>query len=581
MAFEIDESVIRKVVNNRKDSYEIEGDWFTPSGRRRNSPVYVTTVDNSYLGKSRDIKAQTEVELHQKARDQIDKWKKQEIQAKISKAKRKAMTDAEAHWSEQSAAAKAAVQDIRSILGASLLSSPVLELDTYFDRRTFAAFVAPSKMPSPPSPLPKPPQPKRTLMNGLFPPLWRKQLQQHATAMQHHAAHEEARLGEYENERAEWEARCEEARQTYEKQRREFLQVQAKNNDQIRHFIEQYEAGTPEAVRGYLEEVFSTVKYPEAFPVEHEVSFDADSSTAVVDISLPDQDSVPTAIDYRLKKTTRACEPIAMKPKQHDELYDSAIKQAVLRTLNAAIASTRPEAVSGAVVNGWVTYLDKATGTDKTSCVISVSADRQKLDEINLARVDPTECIKSLKGLVAGPLSQVAPVQPIFQVNKEDSRFVESQAVLAEINATTNLAEIGWEEFEHLVRELFAKMFSEQGAEVKVTQASSDGGVDAIAFDPDLIRGGKFVIQAKRYTKVVPVSAVRDLYGTMIAEGASKGLLVTTAHYGRDSREFVKDKPISLIDGSNLVFLLEKYGHKVRIDVKEARSNRDRDPLAR
>jgi restriction system protein len=168
-----------------------------------------------------------------------------------------------------------------------------------------------------------------------------------------------------------------------------------------------------------------------------------------------------------------------------------------------------------------------------------------------------------------------------MQLDREDSRFVESRDVLADINATTNLAEIGWEEFEHLVRELFSKMFAQGGAEVKVTQASSDGGVDAIAFDPDPIRGGKFVIQAKRYTKVVPVSAVRDLYGTMISEGASKGLLVTTAHFGRDSREFVKDKPISLIDGPNLVYLLEQYGHKVRIDVEAARAKQGRDPLER
>ena len=200
---------------------------------------------------------------------------------------------------------------------------------------------------------------------------------------------------------------------------------------------------------------------------------------------------------------------------------------------------------------------------------------------LNLARIDPTECIKSLKGLVAGPMSDIAPVQPILQLDKEDSRFVESQEVLAELNSTTNLAEIGWEEFEHLVRELFGEMFSEGDAEVKVTQTSSDGGVDAIAFDPDPIRGGKFVIQAKRYTKVVPVSAVRDLYGTMISEGATKGILVTTAHFGRDTREFVKDKPISLIDGSNLVYLLEQHGHKVRIDIKAARSKRGRDPLKR
>jgi restriction system protein len=114
-------------------------------------------------------------------------------------------------------------------------------------------------------------------------------------------------------------------------------------------------------------------------------------------------------------------------------------------------------------------------------------------------------------------------------------------------------------------------MFSAEGAEVKVTQASRDQGVDAVAFDPDPIRGGKFVIQAKRYTKVVPVSAVRDLYGTMLNEGAAKGILVTTAHYGPDSREFAKDKPITLIDGANLVYLLERYGYHVRLDVEAAR----------
>jgi len=48
----------------------------------------------------------------------------------------------------------------------------------------------------------------------------------------------------------------------------------------------------------------------------------------------------------------------------------------------------------------------------------------------------------------------------------------------------------------------------------KVTQASRDGGVDAVAFDPDPIRGGKIVIQAKRYAYTVGVSARRDLYGT-------------------------------------------------------------------
>jgi len=128
-----------------------------------------------------------------------------------------------------------------------------------------------------------------------------------------------------------------------------------------------------------------------------------------------------------------------------------------------------------------------------------------------------------------------------------------------------------WEDFEHLIREVFGQEFASGGGEVKVTQASRDGGVDAIAFDPDPIRGGKIVIQAKRYANTVGVSAVRDLYGTVMNEGAIKGLLVTTADYGPDAYEFAKGKPLSLLNGSNLLYLLEKHGHQARINLNEAR----------
>ena len=136
---------------------------------------------------------------------------------------------------------------------------------------------------------------------------------------------------------------------------------------------------------------------------------------------------------------------------------------------------------------------------------------------------------------------------------------------------TQNLASLDWQDFEHLVREVIEKEFTGEGSEVHVTQASRDQGVDAIAFDSDPIRGGKFVFQAKRYTNVVSVSAARDLYGTVINEGAVKGILITTSSFGPDTYEFVKDKPITLISGGELLGLLEKHGYKFRINLEEAR----------
>ena len=156
-------------------------------------------------------------------------------------------------------------------------------------------------------------------------------------------------------------------------------------------------------------------------------------------------------------------------------------------------------------------------------------------------------------------------------ISKEDSRFIDSYSVVGQIDNSTNLAAMDWEDFEHLIREVFEKEFQQNGGEVKITQASRDGGVDAVAFDPDPIRGGKIVIQAKRYTNTVGVSAVRDLFGTTMNEGATKGILVTTADYGPDAYEFAQGKPLTLLNGANLLHLLGKHGYHASINISEAK----------
>jgi restriction system protein len=142
-----------------------------------------------------------------------------------------------------------------------------------------------------------------------------------------------------------------------------------------------------------------------------------------------------------------------------------------------------------------------------------------------------------------------------------DKRFVEQSDVLSDLESRPNLMELNPFEFENLVANLFSKM----GLDTKQTRSSKDGGVDAVAFDLRPVIGGKVVIQAKRYKNTVGVYAVRDLYGTMMNEGANKGILVTTSGYGPDAFEFAKDKPIELLDGGQLLYLLDQVGVKARI----------------
>jgi len=85
--------------------------------------------------------------------------------------------------------------------------------------------------------------------------------------------------------------------------------------------------------------------------------------------------------------------------------------------------------------------------------------------------------------------------------------------------------------------------------------------------------GGKYVIQAKRYTNTVDVSAVRDLCAVVKKEGASRGILVTTSTYGADAYAFSNNEPITLLNGAELLGLLKKHGYSFRINLQEARQS--------
>jgi len=62
------------------------------------------------------------------------------------------------------------------------------------------------------------------------------------------------------------------------------------------------------------------------------------------------------------------------------------------------------------------------------------------------------------------------------------------------------------------------------GMKAWVTQASRDEGVDAVAINEDPIVGGRCIIQAKRYSKVVGLEAVHALAGMMNDKTAAKGV---------------------------------------------------------
>jgi restriction system protein len=377
---------------------------------------------------------------------------------------------------------------------------------------------------------------------------------------------------------AEYRKRLDEAEQKYqnelkawEDRRASFLEQQSLSNEAIDKKHKDYMACSPEAVLEYCDLMLSLSDYPDYFAQEFNLDYNPDTKLLLVDYALPAPDDIPMIDELKYVANRDEFIEHQMSQAQLSKLYDDLLYQIVLRTIHELFEADVVEALESIVFNGFVTSVDRSSGQQVTACVMSLQAKREEFMAINLANVDPKACFKALKGVGSSKLHSLAAVPPIMRMDRNDSRFVAAYEVADTLDDSFSLATMDWEDFEHLIRELFEKEFSSGGGEVKVTQASRDGGVDAVAFDPDPIRGGKIVIQAKRYANTVGVGAVRDLYGTVMNEGANKGILVTTSDYGPDAYAFANGKPLVLLNGANLLHMLEKHGHKARIDLNEAR----------
>ncbi len=336
-----------------------------------------------------------------------------------------------------------------------------------------------------------------------------------------------------------------------------------------------YTSGERTAVEYLISEALTRSAYPESFPIGFDLSFAPEAKTMVIDYELPNQEALPKHKEVKFVARREEMQHVPVAETWRKSIYDKMLYQMALRTIHRVFAVDKAAMVYSVVFNGWVRSIDPATGSEAHGCILSVQAGRDEFMCLDLRRVDPKACFKSLKGVASSKLTDLTPVRPILKLNKDDARFIEAYAVADALDERTNLASMDWQDFENLIREIFEKEFSRNGGEVKITRASRDGGVDAVAFDPDPLRGGKIVIQAKRYTNTVGVSAVRDLFGTVQHEGAMKGILVTTATYGSDAYEFAKDKPLTLISGAELLTILERHGHSAKINLAEARAQRE------
>ena len=356
----------------------------------------------------------------------------------------------------------------------------------------------------------------------------------------------------------------------WEESRKAFEIRKSIKNNNIDKLKKEYEQGKKEGVEFYVTKILSKRKYPSYYKMTCEIEYIPLNKILIIEYALPKKEKIPNLKERRYEVTKKDYKDILLKETELNKIYEESLYQLCLRLNYDIYMSDIANNIEGIVFNGYLTELNRSNGLEETNCILSLQTSVEAFMEYNLTKVDPKLCFKRMKGRAGTKLSDLVAVAPICNISKYDKRFIKSHEIGDKIKGY-NLASMHWEEFEHLIRELFEKEYAKDNVEVHVTQGIKDGGVDGVIIDSDPIKGGKIILQAKRYTNIVGISAIRELATVVSDEGAMKGILVTTADFGRDSYEYIKDKPLTLINGENLLYMLKKHGYEARIDLTEAK----------
>ena len=116
--------------------------------------------------------------------------------------------------------------------------------------------------------------------------------------------------------------------------------------------------------------------------------------------------------------------------------------------------------------------------------------------------------------------------------------------------------------FEYLVVELLSRMGYGDG---RVVGRSGDQGIDGI-LNQDVLGLEKVYVQAKRHTtNQVGEPEIRNFSGSLVAQGATKGVFITTSTFSPTARQTAQtismgNQFIRLIDGLELAELMIRHG---------------------
>lgn len=331
---------------------------------------------------------------------------------------------------------------------------------------------------------------------------------------------------------------------------------------ELDRFIGLINEGDSDTILQFFTMVLNSMIWPPDFPGRFELRFDSSSSLLALDFYLPDVQIIP-ARECTYDKKADTFSLTHASPEEASELYTQIVTQSALRLLRELFGADQFESVQTVALNCRVDTIDPATGQPSSPCLLSVRTTAVEFAALRMSHVEPIPCLIGLGATISPDCYELEPVYPIFDLRQMDSRFDGGPEIVLATDSRRNLLDYSTQDFSALITNLVTKI----GLEPRKTIVSADNVIQCLAHDTRPVFGGLVILRAHQDKETVGVATVKELYRAIQQQGALKGVIITTAGFGRACYEFANGKPIELISGPSLLSIIAEYlpERKVRI----------------
>lgn len=537
------------------------------AGRRRGRSNGVTGLIADAMSDRRKAQAHAQ---QLEARAQLA-WKKEDAKTAAAKARehdRQALREArEREIADGHAEAEAVTRtlqghltELRTLLRGTLDEDPYLPWDRFKEPLLVGKFRSPQRLSTEiPPPIASDFVPEPLTGLGALAPGRRRTYAE--AVIQGEAAYEQAVADHALAERLRKEQLTQaqsDHEQSVSRQRERVRQQHAGIDQMASDFAE----GKRKAVADYFSAVLTVQRYPSDFPTGVKVAYLPPERELRIDVDLPLMAAIPELESAEYLVTKKQLKYKKVTATSRNKIYQQVVAQMALRALRCVFAADRDSLILGAACNGYVDTTDTATGQDVHWCLVSVQVSRNDFGRLDLARVDPLDCLAYLHAKISQTPEKYQPVQPIMEYPWDDLHYAEELDAAAGLDSVQNLLDLDGYEFEQLLVKLCQEI--PEFDEVRRTRSRADGGIDLVAVNKTPFVGGRVAIQAKRYAPhhKVDIAAVREIIGSISQREFTKGIIITTSGFTSAARQEAERLGVELYDGEHLLWLLRRHLHR-------------------